>query len=244
MKYLKYSGQIVIAVAVIVLVLVFFGPCGNKKINQQYKALQAEARQLRDKVTTDSITRTNQRIAENAQLAVQRQETAAAIADKKAADKKLTETQRRMAQLSAMITNSPEIPDNSDTACKELAAQIPVLNQQINDYRTQADEAVDLLNYEVLLRDSIIENEKAYSDSLRNDFNMQSVLLKRVLKESKPRGKFLAGAGVIGNQTSLLSGAKVTLAYQTKGGKQYQGGAILMGGTVWYEAGVLIQVFK
>lgn len=244
-----------ITIAILGLMVLFFmiRSCAAGKQTEKFKQLQAEAKVLRDKVTADSVTRANQRIAENAQLAVQRQETAAAIADKKAADKKVTQVQATVLQLASEVQRLKKTPADSSFVkvhpdyvanCDTLAARIPVLNQQINDYRQQADEAVDLLNYEVLLRDSIIEKEKAYSEELRGDFNRQANALKIALRDGMPRGKFLVGAGVIGNQTTFLSGAKVSFAYQTKGGKQYQGGAILMSGTVWYEAGVMIQLFK
>jgi FtsZ-interacting cell division protein ZipA len=245
MKYLKYSGQIIIGIAVIVAILVFFGPCGNKKVSQENKVLTAENKQLKEKVRADSVTRATERIAEKSQIAAARHETAEAIADKKAADKKLTDLQRRANQLAALITSSPEIPESSiDTACRELAAQVPALNQQVDQYRKEADEAMELLNYEVVLRDSIIEKETEYSTKLKADFNQQSRLLETALKSGKPRGKLLAGAGVIGNQTTFLSGAKIALAYQTKGGKQYQAGGILLNKTIYYEATVMVPLFK
>lgn len=249
MKYLKYSGQIIIAIAVIVAILVFFGPCGNRKISQQYKQLQAENKALQDRVTADSITRANQRIAETAQIAAARTETEAAKADVKAADKRLSATQATVVQLAHRLQqykNTPDTPAFTDYAnnCDTLAAKVIEQDKEINQYKAEVDEAVDLLNYEVLLRDSVIEKEKAYSDSLRVDFNRQSALLKTALSAGKPRGKLLAGAGVIGNQINPLYGAKVAIAYQTKGGKQYQVGGVLIGGTVYYEGSVLIQIFK
>jgi len=251
MNILKYTTGIVIAVAVIVLVLVFFGPCGNRKLNQENATLRAENKSLIAKKDKDSIQRINERIAENAHIAVVHAEAVAAIAGKEASDKKLTATKQRVAQLSAMITGRPVVPGAPiDTACMELAAQIPVLNQQINDYRTQADEAVELLNYEVLLRDSVIEKEVAYSDSLRTDFNRQSQLLKTALAVGRPRGKFLIGAGVMGNQEKLLGGASLKAAYLTKGGKMYQYSPHLLqlpGMTkagLYHEASVLFNPFK
>jgi Sec-independent protein translocase protein TatA len=244
-KYLKYSGQIIIGVAVIVAILVFFGPCGNKKISQQYRNLQAENKALQEKVARDSIARNKERVAEKDQLEKQRQETAAAIADKKAADRKLTETQGIVRRLSAQVLNRPGTTTVYDTAgCSELAVQAATLANQVDQYRKEVDEAVELLNYEVLLRDSVIEKEVAYSDSLRADFNRQSALLKTALAAGKPRGKLLAGAGVIGNQTTFLSGAKVAMAYQTKGGKQYQAGGLLLNKTIYYEATVMVPLFK
>jgi hypothetical protein len=249
MKYKIQSRDLIIAgLFVTVILLFFFRGCGGNK-DEQMKAIVAENKLLRDKVATDSITRAAERIAEKDQLAEAHEETAKAKADVKAADRTLSATQTRIKQLVAMIkTGGPFvervelIPE--DSACKELAAQVSVLNNDIDRYRTEVDETMELLNYEVLLRDSIIEKETDYSAKLKADFNRQSALLENALTIGRPRGKFLAGAGVIGNQTTFLSGAKVMAAYQTKGGKQYQGGAILMGGTVWYEAGVMVQLFK
>jgi len=251
MKYLKYSGQIVIGIAVIVAILVFFGPCGNRKINQQYKQLQVENKLLQEKVKSDSITRANQRIAETAQIALARKETADAKADVKAADKKLTALQQRANDLAAVIRNTPVAADKPiDSNCVELAKQVPVLNAQVDQYRKESEETTELMNYEIILRDSIIEKEKEYSNELKADYGRQANALKIALQYGRPRGQFLIGAGVMGNQDKLLGGASVKAAYLTKGGKMYLYSPHLLQlpgmnkAGLFHEVGVLFNPFK
>jgi hypothetical protein len=253
MKYLKYSREIIITVAVIWIILLLFGPCGNHKINQEYKALKAEAKQLKDKVMADSAARERERVSEKGQMDEQRRQTEAAKADKKAADFRLSQTQATVIQLASKLQPyRNQKPDSSFTTvhpdyvknCDTLAAKVIEQDGQINAYKAEVDETMELLNYEVVLRDSVIEKEIAYSDSLRAAFNRQSGILENALTVGRPRGKLLAGAGVIGNQTTFLSGAKVSLAYQTKGGKQYQAGGLLIGNTIYYEATVMVPLFK
>jgi hypothetical protein len=252
MKVLKYTREIIITVAVIAIILLFFGPCGNRKISEQNRVLQAQAKALQDKVAQDSIARINERIAEKDQKERAQKETAAAKADVLAANRKVDASQITINRLLAKLNNLPQIPDSDMVKvhpgyvenCDSL--QVVAANQQqlIDQVDKETTELVSLMNYEIQLRDSALEKEVAYSTKLREDFNRQSGILENALIQGRPRGKLLAGAGVIGNPTTFLSGAKIALAYQSKGGKQFQVGGILLGGTVYYEAGVMMQLFK
>jgi outer membrane murein-binding lipoprotein Lpp len=235
--------SIIIVLIFAVVVLLFTKGCGGN--SDKFKALQAEAKSLREKVAQDSITRARERVTERDKIFSAGQQTAAAISEKHTSDKKVKELQGRVAGLANSLRLHSSVTYVIDSAnCEELAAQSLRLSAEVDGYRKEADEAINLLNYEVLLRDSVIEKEVGYSDSLRADFNRQSTLLKTALATGKPRGKFLAGAGIIGNQTTFLSGAKVAIAYQTKGGKQYQAEGMIVRGEVYYGGSVLIQLFK
>lgn len=241
----KYYKPISYAVIGILIYLAFAKPCGRDKQDERYKALQAEAKRLQEKVKQDSINHAADHLRDSLQMMEAHKQTLAAQADVKAADKKLTATQARASQLAAIISNSSNNSNSwVDTTCKELAAQIPVLNDQINQYRQQSDEAQELMNYEIILRDSVIERERDYSAGLKAAFNAQATTLKNALEVAKPRGRLLGGVGVIGNEINPLAGTKINLAYQSKGGKQYQAGAMIIRGGVFYEAGVLITLIK
>lgn len=246
MKALKYFREITITLLVIGVILLFFArSCEVKKSNERYAALQTEAKRLQEKVKQDSINHAADHLRDSLQMMEARKETLAAQADVKAVDKKLTAAQARASQLAAIISNSSNNSNSwVDTTCKELAAQIPVLNERINQYRKESDEAQELMNYEVILRDSVIERERDYSAGLKAAFNAQATTLKNALEVAKPRGRLLGGVGVIGNELNPLSGTKINLAYQSKGGKQYQAGAMIIRGGVFYEAGVLITLIK
>jgi hypothetical protein len=235
--------------AFVVVVLVFTKACGN---SDQYKALAAEAKSLREKVAKDSIERANERkqfITAKNEADGRRQ---LAEVEKSEADQKVSQQQRRIDQLTAIVRNAPATPPISGilvsaeykAACDSLPNQIDKLNIALAEKDSAINDWSDILAYEVQIRDEEIFKEMQYSDSLKADFNRQTALLKTTLSTLRPRGKLLAGAGVIGNQTTFLSGAKVAIAYQTKTGKQYQAEAMIVRGEVYYGAGVMIQLFK
>jgi hypothetical protein len=159
--------------------------------------------------------------------------------------------------LVAVIRSTPEIPDSSfvlvspdyKAACDSLPAQIDILNLALADKDSAINEWSDILAYEIQLRDEEIYKEMNYSDSLKADFNRQTALLKQALKTGKPRGRLLGGISILGNENQFLSGAGVVLAYQTRGGKQYQVSPKFIktpGGNaeLYYEGTVLFTIFK
>jgi hypothetical protein len=141
---------------------------------------------------------------------------------------------------SSFVLVSPAYKD----ACDSLPSKIDSQNVAIAALKDQNDALNELFNYEIIYRDSLIESANEEHIKLNRQYNEQRALFNQAMKAGKPRGKVLAGAGVIGNQVNPLSGAKIAIGYQTKGGKQYQVGGVLIGGTVYYEGTVLIQVFK
>jgi hypothetical protein len=167
------------------------------------------------------------------------------------AESKLKRSQGEVRKLLWVIRNSR--PDSGTgvlvsaeykDACDSLPDKIDSQNVAIAALKDQNDALNELFNYEIIYRDSLIESANEEYIKLNKQYNEQRALFNQAMKVGKPRGKLLGGAGVIGNQINPLSGAKVAIAYQTKGGKQYQVGGVLLGGTVYYEGTVLIQVFK
>jgi hypothetical protein len=244
MKFLKYTREILIIGLAIFVVLLFVKPCGKEKVLADNKVLKFQADSLRAVVKKDSIAKAEDHFRDSLKLIEAHKQTLAARADVKAIDKKLSATQSDVRRLSSLVLNRPVDIILDSVGCDSLALAAVTLSNQVDQYRKEADEVMGLLNYEVVLRDSIIEDEKAYSKNLLSQFNAQATVLKNALDAGKPRGRFLAGAGIIGNQTNFLSGAKVAFAYQTKGGKQYQAGALIVNKELMYEGTVLITLFK
>jgi len=236
----------------VLLYILFAKPCSRDN-SDKLKALAAENKALTEKVKRDSAYRVGERKGEQVERDEAERKTAAAVAEKILADRKLSETQgtvRRLVHDLAIYRNEPidslstKVNKKFVESCDSLALVAVEQSQQIDLYRKETDEAMELMNYEILLRDSALEKEVGYSDSLRADFNRQSTLLKSALQAGRPKGKLLAGAGVIGNEKTFLAGGKVMLAYQSKGGKQYQAEAMIVRGEVYYGAGVMVQLFR
>jgi hypothetical protein len=167
-------------------------------------------------------------------------------------DKKLQASQSRISQLTAIIRNSSNNSNGSDSsfvlvspdykqACDSLPDEIDKQNTLIADLKESNEGLQELMNYETVYRDSLIEAEQQQVAALNSTIASKDKIIEQAMK---PRGRFLAGAGLIGNQTTFLSGAKVAFAYQTGGGKQYQGGAMVMNKTLYYEGTILITLFK
>lgn len=250
MKFItKYHAIIPWAIVALLIYFLFAKPCGKEKQLAQYKAMKQQYDSLQRVVDAGVQTKAADHFRDSIQLIEARKQTTAAIEDKKASDKKLTAAQIKFNQFLEGYKNAKPahvdlVPEDSLKNCDSLAVAAVNLSNEVNRYRKESDEAMNLLNYEVVLRDSVIEAEKSYSQNLLGNFRALQRVADEALKAAKPRGRFLAGAGVIGNQQTFLSGAKIVGAYQTKGGKQYQAGAMIFNNTVYYEGTVLITLFK
>jgi hypothetical protein len=243
-------------VVLLVFLFIAFRQCKGEKDKNQ--VIAAAARSLQVKVKADSLERAEERKAFSKvkQDAEGRRELA--IVEKQEADKKVQQQQKIIDRLAGIVRNAPVViePANSvlvskdyKAACDSLPAQIDILNDALADKDSAINEWSDILAYEIQLRDEEIYKEMNYSDSLKADFNRQTALLKQALKTGKPRGRLLGGISVLGNENQFLSGAGVVLAYQTRGGKQYQVSPKFIkvpGGNAqaYYEGTVLFTIFK
>lgn len=246
MKYVaKYREPILWVTVAVLLFILFAKPCGRERVLSNAED-KRRADSLQSVVDAERQAKIRDDKADSITLANAHKQTVAAIEDKKASDRTLSVTQStvtRLAQRLQEYKNASGDTSFTDT-CLYLAKKVIEQDAQINDYRQQADEATELMNYEVVLRDSMIESEKAYGANLLAQFNAQATILKHALDAGKPRGRFLAGAGILGNKTNPLTGAKIAFAYQSKGGKQYQAGAAIVNKELLYEGTVLITLFK
>lgn len=251
--FLYKNFERIIWLAVVIALLLVFKQCSDRK-SAQLAAIKQQSKTLQEKHEQDSISFAEQvakwqdSISEadyqKAILAefikVQEQN----LVGSQASIKRLTDIIRHSTKISIDSLNSVLVSNDYKRACDSLPNEIDKQNQVIGQLQKDNESLVDLMNYEVVYRDSLIEAGNNYQAKLKADFNTQSALLKNALDIAKPRGKVLAGAGLIGNQQTFLSGAKIMGAYQTKGGKQYQAGAMIFNNTVYYEGTVLITLFK
>jgi hypothetical protein len=257
MKFiLQYFDRILWIGLALFVAFLLIKPC-NKSADR-FAVLQQQNKDLQAKVKADSLERAEERKAFSKvkQDAEGRRELA--IVEKQEADKKVQQQQKIIDRLAGIVRNAPVViePANSvlvskdyKAACDSLPAQIDILNDALADKDSAINEWSDILAYEIQLRDEEIYKEMNYSDSLKADFNRQTALLKQALKTGKPRGRLLGGISVLGNENQFLSGAGVVLAYQTRGGKQYQVSPKFIkvpGGNAqaYYEGTVLFTIFK
>lgn len=251
----KNFKNILIGVLIIVLIIAL-NKC--KGVKDKSEALAKSARELQQKVHHDSLTRAQER----KRFDDEKKETAAqkelAVIEKQEADRKVVQQQRRIDQLTAIVRADVRPTDtltgvlvskDFKDACDSLPAQIDILNLALADRDTAINSMLDLYDYEIQIRDEEIYKEMNYSDSLHKAFNVQAGLLKSAISQARPRGRLLAGLGILGNQNQFLSGFSGIIAYQSKGGKQYQVSPKFIktpgaSAEMYYEGSVLITIFK
>lgn len=253
----KYYDRLLWIVLLIVLII---GIRQCKSAQDKSAALAKSARELQQKVHHDSLTRAQERKRFNDERREVSAEKELAVIEKAEADKKVQAQQRTIDRLSAVVrAGNGRQPDTSDMvlvtpgykdACDSLPAQIDILNLALADRDTAINSMLDLYDYEIQIRDEEIYKEMNYSDSLHKAFNMQAALLKSAISQGRPRGRLLGGLGILGNQKQFLSGFSGIIAYQSKGGKQYQVSPKFLkhpaasGAELFWEGSVLITIFK
>lgn len=250
--YITDNSKTIMAVTIVLLlILLFWNPCN--KPGENVAKLKAENQQLKKEVkkwvdTTLTIVRNHYEDIKRWQGMKDLYEV-----EKKEADNNQKLQQKTIDRLASVIRANTGKPIDSSfvlvspdykEACDSLPEEINKLNQVIAQKDTTINEWTDILAYEVQQRDSTIEALTGQIDKGRDLFAQQSKITEAALKAAKPRGRLLGGIGLIGNELNPLSGTKINLAYQSKGGKQYQIGGILMRGGVYYEATVLITLIK
>lgn len=252
---LQYFDRILWIALALLVAFLLIKPC-NKSADR-FAVLQQQHKDLQAKVKADSLERAAERQAFHKEKRDLRSKRLLAELEKEESDYKVGQQQKTIDKLVAVIRSTPEIPDSSfvlvspayKQACDSLPAQIDILNLALADKDTALNAMIDLYDYEIQIRDEEIYKEMNYSDSLKADFNRQTALLKSALKIGKVRGRLLGGISVLGNENQFLSGAGVVLAYQTKGGKQYQVSPKFIkvpGGNAqaYYEGTVLMTIFR
>lgn len=251
----KNFKNIMIGVLIVFLIIALMKCNGQKNRNQ---ALEVAGKALEKKVSTSEAQRLEGRkqFDDYKKDAEGRQQLI--VVEKQEADKKVVVQQRRIDQLTSIIradagttppTTGVLVSAEFKAACDSLPAQINLLNLALADRDTAINSMLDLYDYEIQIRDEELFKEMNYSDSLKVDFVRQTALLKSALKQGKPRGRLLGGISVLGNQNQFLSGAGVVIAYQTKGGKQYQISPQFIkvpgaAAEVYYEGTVLFTIFR
>jgi hypothetical protein len=239
----------IIWVGIILFIILFFKKCdgGNDKLDK----LKAENKLLQAKYDRDSIAHaaTRARWHDSIHNAAVNSDLQVKVIKEK--EKELQASQSRINRLTEIVRTSNNNSNNSvlvsqeyKDACDSLPVEIDKQNQVIAALNENNEGLVDLMNYEIIYRDSLIEAETENRKHIGRLFNQQTIILQDALKAGKPRGRLLGGVGLIGNEINFLSGTKINLAYQSKGGKQYQVGGMIFKGGVYYEASVLITLIK
>lgn len=252
MKFIATNFKNILLLLAAVFIILLLHDCKGRK--DHTAAIEKANRNLQQKHRQDSIDNENRCIVYEMKVREAQGQRQLKEVEKRETDKKVAIQQKEIDRLVAIVRNSNNNSNNSinsvsvtpeyKRACDSLPTEIDKLNAALVEKDSAINEWSSILAYEVQIRDEEIYWQGNYIDTLREDFNRQTALLRSSLQQGKPRGRLLGGVGLIGNEVNPLSGTKINLAYQSKGGKQYQGGAMIFKGGVYYEATVLITLIK
>lgn len=117
---------------------------------------------------------------------------------------------------SSFVFVSPDYVEACDSLGDAAVQQGELLKQAKNEN----EKVYELLNYEVYIRDSVIDEEAKKLNELRADFNAQTHFFQLAIKQGKPRTKVFIGGETFFNDKIPVSGAGVTLDLLTKKNKQ------------------------
>lgn len=253
LSYIKQNAKTILALTVVVLlILIFWKPCNKDsetvaRLNAKIAVLEKEKQE-----TNKEIAAYHVQYSKDSADARGREQLA--VREKTEADNKVRQQQTTIDRLAATIRRSNNQPvDTSDAVLvsrtyKNACDSFPPENDKLRTQLAEKDSAInqwsEILAYEIQLRDSALESEKGFTQRWRQTAEDYEKLTRYAINNLKPRGRLLGGVGLIGNEVNPLSGTKINLAYQSKGGKQYQVGGMLFKGGVYYEATVLITLIK
>lgn len=251
----KNFKNIMIGALILFLIIALMKCNGSNKKLDALQGQLADTKKEKKKIvySLDSIFKKHS--ADSATWAGEKQ---LAVIETKEADNKVKQQQKRIDQLVAVIRNQPERPDSSTMvlvtpqfkeACEELPAEIDKLNKVIAEKDTAINEWSGLLAHEVQERDNTIESLRIEINKGKRLYDGLEKIAETAIARARPRGRFMGGISVMGNQQQFVSGAGPVFAYLTKGGKQYQAAAkfIKVPGAeaeLYYEGSVLFTIFK
>jgi hypothetical protein len=255
MKYFLDNIKTVLVIIAVVMLIMLLRQCGkSNKAEQINKELTRLSDSLTNKVAADSAQQSRRLIRYQADSAQARQQVLKADSARYASESKLHASQSTVMRLVAKVeqyryendSNTVLIPvsENYIISCDSLTGVVVIQQREINEHQNNMDGLVELMNYEVILRDSLIEDGKEAIAELRRDFNAQTHYFNLAVKNNKPTGRLLGGLELMGNEINPLWGGGVVVAYQSKKGKQYQVGVKATPVGIMYEGTILITLIK
>lgn len=132
-------------------------------------------------------------------------------------------------QNNSWISVSPNYKD----ACDSLRRANLTLNYRIIQYEQDTQAQADALAYESHIRDSIIEQERAFNAKFKGIADNAMVENKTIQKSAVSKNQVYAGFGAIGSQYSPFAGGQINLSLKTKSDQIYElTGAFIQ--STWY----------
>jgi hypothetical protein len=152
----------------------------------------------------------------------------------------LAESQNQVQRLSDKIQAAKkEKPNDSWVAvspnyvdgCDSLRLAAVGQNARINEAEQENKKTVELMDYEINLRDTALQHRDAFNAALQKQLDSCHLKVKGAVNQQ--RTQVYAGVGMFGNQINPLAGGQVNVSLKTKGNKIYEVTGAAVGNT-WY----------
>jgi hypothetical protein len=233
---MKLSGWI--AAFILFLAVLYFQLCANKKLtnnvskadyNAMVKATKDTVKYYEDILLADSeaINRAHMITAEQYEKA-------------ELYRRSLAESQNHVQRLSDKIEAAKkEKPNDSWVAvspnyvegCDSLRVAAIGQNTRINEAEQENAKTVELMDYEIGIRDVALHNRDAFNKALTRQLDSCHLKVKGAVNQQ--RTQVYAGVGMLGNKINPLAGGQVNVSLKTKGNKIYEVTGAAVGNT-WY----------
>lgn len=233
---------------ILVLVLWLTKGCGGGAPNND---LVVQHDNLLRKVARDSIDREAERRTYDSIARVSRLERVAIAQRLNRSEILLYQSQGTINRLTIKLQQAKEQPFDSSfiyvspdyiTACDSLGVVAGNQDKLLAEAKDDMTSLIDLMNYEINIRDSAIARDTAAYNELRADFNAQTHFFNLAIKKAKPRTKVYAGVSALGNNVNPFGGGEVSGMLVNKKDQAFELGAGFMGANWYARAGVKFKI--
>jgi hypothetical protein len=234
---MKITGWV--AAFILFLVVLYFQLCANKKLtnavskdvyNAMVKAKDDSIKHYRGIIQADSAA------INTAHMATADQAEKTELFRRSLAESQNT-VQRWVDKVAAAKKEKPDaswvaVSPNYVEGCDSLKIVAVSQNKKIDQVEQENKKTVELMNYEINLRDTAIQHRDQFNDAMIKQLDTCQLKLDTAIKNQQ-RTQVYAGVGMFGNKINPLAGGQVNVSLKTKGNKIYELTGASVGKT-WY----------
>jgi regulatory protein YycI of two-component signal transduction system YycFG len=243
---MKITGWI--AAFILFLIILGMQLCANKKLSEgvtkaDYNAM-VKAKNDTIKYHKDIIK------ADSAAINKAHMATAEQVEKSELYRRSLAESQNQVQRLADKVAAAKkEKPDaswvavspNYVTGCDSLRLVAIDQNTKIDQVQQENKKTVELMDYEISLRDTALQHRDAFNRALLNQLDSCHAKVKVAVNQN--RTELYGGVGLLGNKTSPIGGGEGGLLLKTKKDKLYEAKYIITNRDWWVGGKVYFKIF-
>lgn len=116
--------------------------------------------------------------------------------------------------------------------CDSLVHHIGDLNNKVDEYEEQSAELTKLMQYEISVRDSALNNQKEFTKKFYDQLENCMAQWKEKVNKKQPV-QLYAGIGVLGNRINPIGGGQINVSLRARNSMIYEITGATIGNT-WY----------